>query len=126
MDLKPCPFCGGESEFERFGTGRISTIVVCQDCGCRLESPETFNHGSHWNTRASDELIRELVEALEEWMPSIEAETMASHLMDGFRPKRNPHDEALHRTKQTLAKAIAYISPHAENTPHQPDAPAAE
>lgn len=49
--LLPCPFCGGEAEFERIGTARFSTIVTCQDCGCTLETGETFNHGKTWNTR---------------------------------------------------------------------------
>lgn len=50
--LAGCPFCGGKAEFERRGNNRVSTIVRCEDCGCCLESPETFNHGSCWNTRA--------------------------------------------------------------------------
>lgn len=48
--LLGCPFCGGISEFERIGDNRISTIISCSDCGCRLESGETFNHGASWNT----------------------------------------------------------------------------
>ena len=50
--LLPCPFCGGEAEFERLGTSRCSSIVVCQNCGCRVEANEVgdFN-GDHWNRR---------------------------------------------------------------------------
>ena len=51
--LKPCPFCGGEAETDRVGNLRQSHIVTCTDCGCRLESNETFNHGVSWNTRAA-------------------------------------------------------------------------
>lgn len=49
--LKPCPFCGGEAEFERRGTGRQSCIVACTECGCRLETSETWSSGQAWNQR---------------------------------------------------------------------------
>jgi Lar family restriction alleviation protein len=54
-ELKPCPFCGGEAEIERYGTPRYSTIYSCTECGCRLETGETFNHGDTWNTRTEKE-----------------------------------------------------------------------
>jgi len=51
-DLLPCPFCGGEAEFERMGTPRQSCIVACTDCGGRLESSEEgAGCGSEWNDR---------------------------------------------------------------------------
>jgi len=50
--LKPCPFCGGEAEFERKGTGRQSCIVRCTDCGASHESGDTWDSGSSWNQRA--------------------------------------------------------------------------
>lgn len=54
--LKPCPFCGGEAEFESLGTRRQSCIVVCTDCGCRHESSdENENNGRSWNRRIGDE-----------------------------------------------------------------------
>ena len=49
--LKPCPFCGGQAEIERRGTTRQSTIYACLECGCRLETGETFNLGVDWNER---------------------------------------------------------------------------
>lgn len=49
--LTPCPFCGGEAEVERRGTGRYSTICRCTECGCSLETGETFDHGRTWNSR---------------------------------------------------------------------------
>jgi Lar family restriction alleviation protein len=49
--LKPCPFCGGKAEIERLGDGRRSTIYSCTDCGCSLETGETFAHGAMWNRR---------------------------------------------------------------------------
>ena len=50
--LLPCPFCGGEAEFERVGTPRQSCIVACTDCGGRLETSEEGGAcGSQWNDR---------------------------------------------------------------------------
>ena len=50
--LLPCPFCGGEAEFERMGTPRQSCIVACTDCGGRLETSEEGGAcGSQWNDR---------------------------------------------------------------------------
>ena len=51
IKLLPCPFCGGNAEIEQEGTGRQSCIVRCTNCGCSLESSESFNSGSSWNTR---------------------------------------------------------------------------
>jgi len=48
--LNPCPFCSGEAAVEREGTARQSCIVVCTDCGCRLESNE-IGAGRDWNRR---------------------------------------------------------------------------
>ena len=64
LELKPCPFCGGEASFERNGTSRQSCIVVCESCGCRFESGEKGDAcGNSWNTRAvntHDELVKAL------------------------------------------------------------------
>ncbi|MBC7602748.1 MAG: restriction alleviation protein, Lar family [Ramlibacter sp.] len=50
--LLPCPFCGGEAEFERTGTPRRSCIVACRMCGARHESSdENERSGASWNTR---------------------------------------------------------------------------
>jgi Lar family restriction alleviation protein len=51
-ELLPCPFCGGKAKFERIGTPRQSCIVVCEDCGCSLETGEQgFSCGMNWNQR---------------------------------------------------------------------------
>ena len=58
-ELLPCPFCGGDAEVERIGTARVSMIVACQNCGCRLESnevPETSLKDVRWNTRTPPKL----------------------------------------------------------------------
>ena len=62
--LKPCPFCFGEAEVERRGTPRQSQIYVCQDCGCRLETGETFGV-ELWNLRPIEDELRALLVATE-------------------------------------------------------------
>ncbi len=50
-ELLCCPFCGAKSAYvERAGTSKASCIVVCGECGCRLESNEVGS-GKRWNTR---------------------------------------------------------------------------
>lgn len=49
--LEPCPFCGGSAEILQFGNSKQSTIYACTECGCVLETSETFDHGRIWNTR---------------------------------------------------------------------------
>lgn len=51
--LLKCPFCNGDAAFGREGTSRQSCIINCSDCGCRLESNETWNSGKQWNERAA-------------------------------------------------------------------------
>jgi hypothetical protein len=72
-ELEPCPFCGGEAEFERMGDHRQSCIVACQDCGCRLETGETWNCGQSWNTRTPPPITEDMVERIERlfdtWYP---------------------------------------------------------
>lgn len=54
-NLKECPFCGGSAEFERLGNRGQSCIVVCENCGCRLETNEEGEHcDSQWNNRHCD------------------------------------------------------------------------
>lgn len=56
--LMPCPFCGSSAEFERKGSARQSCIVVCTECGCRLETGEVFQCGLRWNTRFPPSLMK--------------------------------------------------------------------
>lgn len=53
--LKDCPFCGGEAEIVREGNRSQSTQYACTDCGCQLETPETFGFGGYWNQRTAIE-----------------------------------------------------------------------
>ena len=59
LNLLPCPFCGGEAEYERIGTLRYSTIVVCTDCGARHESGDAGEiAGVSWNNRPAENKIK--------------------------------------------------------------------
>jgi hypothetical protein len=56
--LRDCPFCGGEAEIERMGTGRASMVIGCTDCGCRLETGETWiDKNSQWNIRRNADVL---------------------------------------------------------------------
>lgn len=50
LQLLPCPFCGGKAEVERWGTQRQSHITRCTNCGCSLETGETWGFTT-WNKR---------------------------------------------------------------------------
>lgn len=50
--LLPCPLCEGEAEYARLGTGRVSCIIACTDCGLKLETGESGAMcGRSWNSR---------------------------------------------------------------------------
>ncbi len=68
--LRPCPFCGDEAEFEREGTRRQSCIVSCTNCGGSHEcGDEGDRSGSHWNSRAGDEMTDAILAATQEPTP---------------------------------------------------------
>ena len=59
IELKPCPFCGGEAELVKYGlTGKFE-VVQCSDCGARTRvfDPDIKRGESvidAWNRRAKD------------------------------------------------------------------------
>jgi hypothetical protein len=59
MKLADCPFCEGEAEIIRYGDRKVSTQYGCTNCGCFLETGETFNHGAQWNTRPLEDYNQE-------------------------------------------------------------------
>jgi hypothetical protein len=65
-ELKPCPFCKGEAQFEQIGTARQSMIISCADCGCRHESGDVLGltEPLSWNSRA---------DLMPQWRPISEA-----------------------------------------------------
>lgn len=52
--LAPCPFCSGEAEVKRMGTSKVSMIIECTECGCDLETGETWiDKNTQWNKRSN-------------------------------------------------------------------------
>ena len=54
FDLKPCPFCGGEADFETQldETGLLWTYAVCQQCFAQTDGCESEEHAAIcWNMR---------------------------------------------------------------------------
>lgn len=53
VELKPCPFCGGEAEFETYGG--TACAVTCRKCRCGTPTV-SLNDGERaveaWNRRA--------------------------------------------------------------------------
>ena len=51
--LRPCPFCGGEAEFETYGG--TACAVVCQSCRCgtpTMSLADGMAAVNRWNRRA--------------------------------------------------------------------------
>ena len=75
--LQPCPFCNGEAFFERVGDSSQTTVVECKECGCFLESGETWNAGTKWNTRTATVEIEQLRAENAEWQAKVQATAQA-------------------------------------------------
>ena len=58
-ELKPCPFCGGEAEIERY---TIKPYVACMKCGCSMpDRHQTAEQAIEaWNARAEQAIAATL------------------------------------------------------------------
>lgn len=70
MELKPCLKCHSKNvhylEEEYHPLHQLEGIIVCDDCELEVKcTPE------QWNTRATDPLLKEMVEALEKAVRSV-------------------------------------------------------
>lgn len=59
INIKPCPFCGGEAKLVDYGISGKYKVVQCLECGARtrLFDPEIFRGGNAveaWNRRTGD------------------------------------------------------------------------
>lgn len=63
MGLKPCPFCGGEAKKQ--GDEYSERVVCANRCGGCTEWDKDIMTRA-WNTRATDPLLKEMAEVLEE------------------------------------------------------------
>ena len=53
IELKPCPFCGGEAALRNFE--RVSWYVVCKNCDARIDSDASRDEAiDMWTRRASE------------------------------------------------------------------------
>lgn len=63
MELRECPFCGGQAILLRRGTRRVSCRVACEDCGCHLETNEEGPLSGHaWNHRVRPPAVAAMLE----------------------------------------------------------------
>ena len=52
IELKPCPFCGGEAFFQSSGNGKYNWLVKCQQCCAQTYNGETKSVAArYWNFR---------------------------------------------------------------------------
>lgn len=69
IKLRPCPFCGSDDVIiSQYGTHLRSTLYVCENCGCRLETGEETNYGTRWNERniiIKDDEILDIINKLD-------------------------------------------------------------
>ena len=94
-DLRPCPFCGESSLRRNKPNNFMPEYICCDTCG-------GTNGASVWNTRASDEVIRGLVEALE----------ICKERFDFYRSVRGDDGAlkpAVDATEKALAQAREYL-----------------
>ena len=96
--LKPCPFCGGETEITQRGDNRQSNIYNCTECGCTLETGETWEVPSRWNARPIEDALLEALEGVRE--------IIAEGAAVGFIHKYGYWAERLFLSQQKTSAAI--------------------
>jgi len=110
VELKPCPFCGGEAVHEKTRHGiPISYWIKCRHCCCCTTAYSGRKSAiTAWNTRHRIEAARpvqsELVEALRQVTDDLEAEIEGRR--DGELPRRIERDlDIVRKARALLAKA---------------------
>lgn len=53
MELKPCPFCGGEAK--RNDDKQNWGDIFCTNCGCHILEGDTEKAIEAWNTRQEEQ-----------------------------------------------------------------------
>lgn len=66
VELRPCPFCGGETQYSDTGPRDwlAREWIFCDDCGMRFAVRDGVELIAAWNRRATDELHKLTKEAL--------------------------------------------------------------
>ena len=66
MELKPCPFCGGK-DVKVDAIPSVAQFYRCERCKAKGPYWTAGEDAKEkWNTRATDRLLKEMAEALEE------------------------------------------------------------
>ena len=71
-ELKKCPFCGGEAEYEKFNDGFFVWGRVECKCGAMLTTPSLTTIEA-WNNRVTEAEIR--AKAIDEFVKAIKEHT---------------------------------------------------
>ena len=83
MKLKPCPFCGSE-DLRRYKLNSfIPEYIHCEVCG-------GMNGADSWNTRATDPLLKEMADALEELDDMFDPSSRVGEIIN--KPLQKYHD----------------------------------
>lgn len=55
IELKPCPFCGGEANYAQGSAGKLLPWVRCRDCGAETSVYDSVEEAAEaWNGRAEE------------------------------------------------------------------------
>ena len=57
IELKPCPFCGGEANYDGASGGELDA-AGCPRCNVYSTDISRLRAANHWNTRPTDKLAR--------------------------------------------------------------------
>lgn len=112
VNPKHCPFCGNSTITKNAGA------VSCYQCSAKIELQNCNTHYAveRWNTRAVESELAALQAECEKLRalllqsaPIIHAHAGASHMLEGFKPKRNKWDALVEQIDAALAKATGEI-----------------
>ena len=106
-EIKPCPFCGSEAQFESSFSG--GPYVLCVECGAAAMFANNEKHAAAlWNTRTPDpSLIAGLREARE---ALARLYAVADYMIDGAFPCSPEQMAAFDVTDAALAKLDTLLS----------------
>ena len=93
-ELKPCPLCKGVAVLLQEDSNRLHYLprqVICNDCGVTIEGD---NCVEIWNTRATDPLMEEMAEALEELDDMFDPTSRVGEIINNALQKYREREDA--------------------------------